>query len=345
MTREDTTSAQAAAHAAAWIEEGWNALEGGDIERAETACSHAEAATPDLPDCLHLRGAIAEARGEADLALDLYQRAASADPEFPSPRLGAAGLLLDRGEVGAARELAEAAVASAEDEERVEALLICAEIAATAGDGRATRKHLSDAAAAARDPAQILAAAQALLDAGDPKGARSAYERARERGAAEADVHYGLGRIAEEQDDRDAMITHFLEVARLDRESPPDYRLTEEEFEKAAEEAMSELPDQVVELLENVPVLLDDAPSEDLIREGIEPRLLGLFTGVPLPEKSHVGGGETPHIDAVHLFRQNLERAYTDRDELVEQIRITVLHETAHFFGLEDDDLHRMGLG
>lgn len=345
MTRDQSRDASAAAHAAAWIDEGWTALESEDLGRATKACEHAEAAVSDLPDTLHLRAAIAEAGGDGETALALYSRAAAADPEFASPRLGAAGLLLDRGDADGALALAREALASAEGPERVESLLTCAEISASRGDGRATRAHLNEAAAAASDPGQILTAAQALLDAGDADGAEAAFSRARDCGAAEGDVRYGLGLVAGARDDHPTMVEHFLEVARLDRASPPAYRLTEDEFEQAAERALGELPDQVIELLENVPVLLDEAPSDDLIREGIEPRLLGLFSGVPLPHKSHVAGGETPHIDSVHLFRRNLERECRDPDELVEQIRITVLHETAHFFGLEDDDLHRIGLG
>ncbi len=344
MTRDDEAKA-AAAHAAAWIDEAWKALEREDLAGAESACARAEAMSPELPDTLHLRGAVLEARGDVDGALDLYRRAAAADPEFASPRLGAAGLLLDRGDDEGALALADEAVTSAEGAERVEALLVCAEIAASRGDGKRTRAHLRSAAESATDSGQLFAAAEALLDIGDSDAAEAALLRAREHGADEADVHHGLGMVAGAREDHAAMVDHFLEVARLDRESPPTYRLSEDEFDACAERALAELPDPVIELLENVPVLIDDGPSDDLIREGLEPRLLGLFTGIPLPHKSHVGGGETPHIDAVHLFRRNLERRFRDPDELVEQIRITVLHETAHFFGLEDDDLERLGLG
>jgi predicted Zn-dependent protease with MMP-like domain/Tfp pilus assembly protein PilF len=345
MTREDSTGQRAAQLAARWIDEAFQALAAEDFESASRACVRAEAVAPGLPDTLHLRGALAEAHGDEDQALHLYEQAAAADAGFASPRLAAAGLRLDRGDDARAIELAREAVALAEGAERAEALLVCAEIAASQGKRRDTRAHLIDAADTATDPGQIFAAAEALLEIGDTDAAESAFRRAGAHGASEADVRYALGLVAGACDDHATMVEHFLEVARLDRESPPDYHLSEDEFEACAERALAELPPQVIDLLENVPVLLDEAPSDDLIREGIEPRLLGLFTGIPLPHKSHVGGGETPHIDAVHLYRRNLEREYREPEELIEQIRITVLHETAHFFGLEDEDLHKIGLG
>jgi predicted Zn-dependent protease with MMP-like domain len=80
------------------------------------------------------------------------------------------------------------------------------------------------------------------------------------------------------------------------------------------------------------------------VREGVDPRLLGLFSGVPLPDKTAVGP-PAPVLDAIHLFQHNLERACRDREQLRAEIRITVLHETAHFFGLDDEDLEKLGLG
>lgn len=122
------------------------------------------------------------------------------------------------------------------------------------------------------------------------------------------------------------------------------HTLSHEELESVAEAALSELPEEVRERLGNVPILVEEMPSEALVREGLDPRVLGLFTGTPLPHKSSLEGqAHTP--DSAILFLRNLEAECANREELIEQIRITILHETAHFFGLEDDDLDAMGLG
>ena len=91
-----------------------------------------------------------------------------------------------------------------------------------------------------------------------------------------------------------------------------------------------------------MPILLDELPSAELVAEGVDPRILGLFSGTPFPETSAVGGG--PELTTIHLFWRNLEQASDSAEHLAEEIRITVLHETAHFFGLDDDDLAERGL-
>jgi predicted Zn-dependent protease with MMP-like domain len=86
--------------------------------------------------------------------------------------------------------------------------------------------------------------------------------------------------------------------------------------------------------------LIDDVPSEALVADGVDPRLLGLFQGTPMPDD----GALAPTITNILLFRQNLARACVDADHLAEEIRITVLHETAHYFGLDEADLEALGL-
>ena len=76
--------------------------------------------------------------------------------------------------------------------------------------------------------------------------------------------------------------------------------------------------------------------------EGLDPRTLGLFHGIAMPDRSSMGGG--PDTGLIHLFQRNLERECDDEKDLAEQIRITVLHETAHYFGAGEDDLLRFGL-
>ena len=87
--------------------------------------------------------------------------------------------------------------------------------------------------------------------------------------------------------------------------------------------------------------MIDDLPSEDIVADGWDPRILGLFQGTPLPED--VTGG-TPSVTTILLFKKNLERSCTDKEHLAEEVRVTVLHETAHYFGLDDDDLEKIGL-
>ena len=78
-----------------------------------------------------------------------------------------------------------------------------------------------------------------------------------------------------------------------------------------------------------------------MVADGVDPRILGLFHGVPMPDESTLGPGAT---GTIHLFARNIEAVSDDEAELREQIRVTVLHETAHYFGFDEEALRSLGL-
>ena len=108
------------------------------------------------------------------------------------------------------------------------------------------------------------------------------------------------------------------------------------------ETALDELPDEILAHLRNVPILVEDRPAEALVLEGLDPRTLGLFHGIAMPDQSVLGPG--PSGGLIHLFQRNLEREALDAADLAEQIRITVAHETAHYFGADEEQLRHFGL-
>lgn len=158
----------------------------------------------------------------------------------------------------------------------------------------------------------------------------------------EADARHLLGIACEEKGDTKGMVKEWLATLRLDQANDdPQPRLAREEFERVAADALDELPDEILARLGNVPVFVEDRPSEALVLEGLDPRTLGLFHGIAMPDQSVLGPG--PDVGVIHLFQRNLEREVPD-EELAEEIRITVLHETAHYFGAGEQDMHRFGL-
>ncbi len=106
-----------------------------------------------------------------------------------------------------------------------------------------------------------------------------------------------------------------------------------EEFEQLVGEAIDSLPDEILELLDNVVVMVDDEhPEEDL---------LGLYEGVPRTERDDYGGFELP--DRVTVFRLPLCADAADLAELRREVTVTVVHELAHHLGIDDDTLHDLG--
>ncbi len=141
------------------------------------------------------------------------------------------------------------------------------------------------------------------------------------------------------------------------------------EFHRLVRQAFQELPSGVRNALENVDVLVEDWPSDDDLNvaglatstaegpslsrspergegeaEGKEGRhhLFGLYTGVPLPDRA---GGPPPLPDTITLFQRPIESACASREEVVREIRVTLLHEVGHYLGMSEEDLEHLGYG
>ena len=107
------------------------------------------------------------------------------------------------------------------------------------------------------------------------------------------------------------------------------------EFEDAVRDALDLVPADLTRLMDNVVVLVeDDAPDDD-------PDLLGLYEGIPLTERGEFYSAVLP--DRIYVFREPTLAICRTYEEVVEQVHITVVHEIAHHFGIDDDRLHELG--
>jgi len=116
--------------------------------------------------------------------------------------------------------------------------------------------------------------------------------------------------------------------------------LSAEEFQAIADKALEKLPRQFLALLENVVIVVEDEPTpEDLEEAGHEAgqELFGLYQGMALPERGAWYANTLP--DRIVLFRGPLLRHCRTRRELEEEIRLTLIHELGHYFGLDEADL------
>ena len=206
-------------------------------------------------------------------------------------------------------------------------------------------RHWHDAAP--DDPEPWLGSAEVYLDYGE---AGEAARLLRELLAGpvleileEADARHLLGHACEAKGDSKGMVKEWLAVLRLDAAGDePEPLMSAAQFERIAAAALDELPPEIIAHLQNVPIFVEDRPSEALVLEGLDPRTLGLYHGIAMPDQSVLGSGPGPGL--IHLFQRNLEREAADEDDLAEEIRITVLHETAHYFGADEADMDRFGL-
>lgn len=110
----------------------------------------------------------------------------------------------------------------------------------------------------------------------------------------------------------------------------------EEDFYALAEEALATLPEELLDDLENVAIVVEDEPED-----GSE--TLGVYEGIALTERDSSWFGMLP--DRVVLFRGPLSRMCEDEDALFEEIAITLVHEIGHYHGIDEERLHELGWG
>lgn len=112
--------------------------------------------------------------------------------------------------------------------------------------------------------------------------------------------------------------------------------MDDERFDALVDRALDGIPEELASLVQNLVVLVEDEPPE-----GEPDDLLGLYDGIALTERDSAMGGHLP--DRIFVFRGPLLDLVESEDELVEEVRITVVHEVAHHFGIDDDRLHELG--
>jgi len=116
-------------------------------------------------------------------------------------------------------------------------------------------------------------------------------------------------------------------------------------FSRLVDEALNSIPDALWERLDNVEVIVRLRPTrEELDDAGIEPghTLLGLYHGHALTHRGDSYNMALP--DQIYIYQEPIEQICRSDEEVVEQVRTTVLHEIAHHFGIDDERLHELGL-
>jgi len=121
--------------------------------------------------------------------------------------------------------------------------------------------------------------------------------------------------------------------------------LDHNEIRKEVARVLDKLPKQFRKRLHNIEIVVEEKPTSDLLLSvGLDPlydTLYGLYQGIPLPDRSDLYPPILP--DKITIFSEPLLRDFSDPENLREQIRTTVLHEIAHYFGFDDDEIDKLG--
>jgi predicted Zn-dependent protease with MMP-like domain/Flp pilus assembly protein TadD len=360
MRRRGESTPEGPDPADALVEAAAVAFEEGRPEEALARAEEALALRPRSVPALHYRAAALAELGRIEDAREAYERALERAKNDPELLLDAAEFHVhaawddevDRELVERGRELARRGGKAAR---RAGDALLAAELAAVEGTalnqlGR-SREALERLVAAERELPEavdvVLEKAFALYELCRFDEARAALLRAEALDPLDARTQHHLGLVAERRSDPEEARRRFARARKLaPGDFPAPIALSSEAFDGAVEDALAALPEPVRRYLSNVAITVEDYPSDDDLLASdppLSPAILGLFRGAPYGEKASMDPWS--HFpSSIVLFQKNLERFARSRDELIEEIGITLVHEVGHFLGLDEDELYERGL-
>jgi predicted Zn-dependent protease with MMP-like domain/Tfp pilus assembly protein PilF len=357
MGRPSAPSSRRAEGLEALLDQADLAFEKGQPERALALADQALAISDRSPDALHYRAAALAALGRVEDAHEAYRSALRCDPGDLDILHGAIDLLVndlgeERESLEDALELAERAVAlarrkGARDQERELWVLSGMALNKLGSANRALEALDRALALAPEDPDVGLERAIALFDLCRFGEAKKQLDKVLEAAPTDGWAHHYLGLVAERSGNEPLARKHFQLARRYCPEDfPAPVSLPPEAFDRAIQDALDLLPERVKRYLTNVTIAVQDLPSqEDLLASEppLPPVVLGLFVGPALTERS--SADPWSHFPSqILLYQRNLQRFARSREELIEQIGITLMHEVGHFLGLSEDDLYERGL-
>jgi predicted Zn-dependent protease with MMP-like domain/Flp pilus assembly protein TadD len=334
------------------LDQAMEASHGGRTDEALAWLDEALKAEPEGAEARNGRGEILWDDGKVEEALREFELAAKADPKFITAHLNRAEILIDElGEYEQALQQCDQLLAGQGELPRPDkgmeaeiyylkskALFYTDDLEGALFLVRRALKTGGEQAIYRAFEGQI------LFELGRFEEARRPLETAAAMEPDVAQTHYHLALDLERLGDMEEATSRFEKAGLLEPDQfPVPLQMSDDDFERAAAEALAELPRSIREYVENVPVLIEEWPAVELVLgENVSPTILGIFIGVPRTEAAATDPRRD--LDRVILFKRNLETHCRDREELVHEIQTTLKHEIGHYLGLDEDDLERLGL-
>ncbi|MBI2897338.1 MAG: tetratricopeptide repeat protein [Deltaproteobacteria bacterium] len=268
----------------AHLDRAWDLVASGDTHGARSSARHAQQIDPNSPEVHNLLGYISAADGDADEALEHYRQAMALDDGYLEPVLNAAELLVHPlADYDQAIQLCDEALEFAESpEELADALLLKFDALLGKGDKAAAAEVLEELPAGPYETANYdFLIGRAFYDVGRLDDAEERLVKAALREPQHADAHYYLGVIADDRGDPSVAGQHFVIVREIDARAPHvAWSPSREEFGKVVDQAISELPGELVVHIAGARIYPTEAPGIELCAEGCDPRIPVLVDGV-----------------------------------------------------------------
>jgi predicted Zn-dependent protease with MMP-like domain len=190
------------------------------------------------------------------------------------------------------------------------------------------------------------ARANCLIELNQLDEAWGDIERALKLDDRNPEAHYVRAMLLELDNRQKAADDEYRAAERLDPEGyPMPIRVTRKVFDNAVKKAIALLPPEFKNRMNEVEIFVKDLPDpKETAQTKLSPLILGAFDGFMITERREADPW-TQVPPKISLYQKNIERIVRDREELIREIEITILHEVGHYFGLEDEDLERIELG
>lgn len=254
---------------------------------------------------------------------------------------------LEDGDTEAAEQAAEELMEETREHPEVRFLLGAALL--ESGDPHAALEHLKLCEGLVEDPiVQGYYLASALFETHRFAESEPIFRRVCRDEPGEAPPYYGLAECLEFLHRYDEAEALYERAHELDPEGfPVPIRMRQEAFREVVAEAIDHLDEELRRHLRQVPVVVEDLPSPEVLasesgEEPLTPTVLGLFVGPSLREQSVFDPVIVP--PTIFIYQRNLERFCQTREELIEEIRLTLYHELGHYLGLSEEELEERGL-
>lgn len=333
------------------LDQAMEASHRGRMDEALAWLDEALRAYPAGAEAHNGRGEILWDEGRIDEAVHEFERATTADPKFIAAYLNRIELMIEElSAFEAALELCDELLSGRPDLPRPETS-VQAEVYYLKSKALFYVDDLEGAIFLVRrankavgvQPVYSAFEGQILFELGRYEEAQRVLEQTAMIDPDSAHVVYYLGLVLERLDDATSGEA-FVRANALDpHHFPLPMEITEEEFDAVVAVAIDNLPRSIREYIADVPILVEPVPSRELIAtESISPQILGLFVGSPRTETATTS--QALDLDRVLIFSKNHEKICRDREELIEQIQVTVRHEIGHYLGLDEEDMDRLGL-
>lgn len=313
----------------AHLDRGWDLVNRGDFLGAQTSAEKSLELDAKSPEVHNLLGYIQAVQGNIEQALSHYREAIDLDSTFVEAILNAAELLIHpvRDFETAVDMVDEALDLAQNNDELADALLLkfdaymhqadldaAVSVAAKLPEGPFENPHLE------------FLVSRAKFEAGDIAGAEKMVQQSIANDPENADAHYYLGLIHENQGKSDAAIIDFLKSRALDLKARPVFwSLPEERFEKLVRNLVQGFSEPIASLFDGTFVVISDLPGVEVITEGIDPRI-----GVLIEESTDPN--HSPKVNRLFVYRRNLERIATTPFGIEDELRNYIEQEITALF-------------